>query len=144
LKESKIMKNTHVKNALLGILIALAATYLFPVVLFTILDWPRGFRVIWTVLPWYGLLYSSWLVIPLGVALGLLIPQMARGKSRWSAALSGAGIGAVAGLVSVYCFTSVYGFRGDTGIIWLSVMAYSALWVGGYAFYCAKGQHPYR
>ena len=139
-----MMKNTNVKNALLGMALSLVATYLFPVVLFTILDWPGGFRVIWTVLPWWGLFYSSWLVIPLGVALGLLIPQVARGKSRWSAALHGAGLGAVAGLVSVFCFTSVYGFRGDTSILWLSVMAYSALWVGGYAFYRAKGQSPYR
>lgn len=138
------MKNTTVKNILLGIALALIAAYMFPVVLFTILEGPRGFLALSTAIPLYGLFYSFWLVIPLGVALGMLIPRMAQGKDRLTAALQGAGFGAVGGLASVFCFTSVYQSRGGLGVLWISVILYCALWVGGYAFYRAKGQSPYR
>lgn len=138
------MKNTTIKNVLVGIILSLVAAYLFPVVLFTVLEWPRGFLLLFSAIPFYGLLYSFWLVIPLGVALGMLIPRMARGKSRWMAALRGAGFGALAGLVSVFCFTSVFNIDSGAGVLWSSVIIYCALWVGGYAFYRADGQSPYR
>jgi hypothetical protein len=143
-KETKIMKNATRKNALTGIAIALVATYLFPVVLFTILEWPRGFLILFSAIPFVGLLYSVWLVIPLGAALGMLIPQLAIGKTRWMAALYGAGFGAVGGLVSVFCFTSVYRLHREFAFLWIAVIAYCALLVGGYAFYRAKGQTLYR
>ncbi|MDT4895299.1 MAG: hypothetical protein QOH25_376 [Acidobacteriota bacterium] len=138
------MKNRIIKNVLLGIVIALVATYLFPGVLFFFLEGPKGLLVIFSLLPLYGLFYTFWLVIPLGVALGMLIPRMASGKDRWTAALHGAGFGALAGLVSVFCFTSVFRLGPGVDVLWISVIAYCALWVGGYAFYCARGQSLYR
>jgi phosphotransferase system glucose/maltose/N-acetylglucosamine-specific IIC component len=139
-----MMKNTTLKNALLGIALALVATYMFPIVLVTLAEWPRGFLILFSAAPLYVLLYTFWLVIPLGVALGMLIPQIARGKNRWMAALEGAGLGAVGGLAAVFCFTSVHSLWRITGMLWISVILYSALWVGGYAFYRAKGQSLYR
>lgn len=140
----KIMKNTNGKNVLLGITLALAAAYLYPAFLFTLMEGPAGLEVLLSAFPLYGLMYSFWLVIPLGGALGMLIPKIAAGKNRWMAALQGAGLGAVGGLVAVYSFTSVYSLGPRVGILWVSVIAYCALWVGGYAFYRARGQSLYR
>jgi hypothetical protein len=140
----KMMKNTTVKNALLGIAIALIAAYLYPAFLFTLIEGPRGLEVLFSAFPLYGLFYSFWLVIPLGAALGMLIPKIAHGKNRWTAALQGAGLGAVGGLVAVYSFTSVHALGPRVGILWVTVIAYCALWVGGYAFYRARGQSLYR
>jgi hypothetical protein len=139
-----MMKNTAIKNVLLGIAISLVAAYLYPVVLFTLLEGTLGLEVLFSLLPLYGLLYTFWIVIPLGAALGMLIPKIAYGKNRWMAALQGAGFGAVGGLVSVFCFTSVFSLGPGTGILWISITAYCAIWVGGYAFYCARGQSLYR
>lgn len=139
-----MMKNSIVKNAFLGIALALVAAYLFPSVLFTMIEGPSGFLVLFTVIPLYGLLYSFWLVIPLGAALGMLIPQMAKGKSRWMAALHGAVLGAVGGFVTMFCFFSVFRIGRTTLSLWVLVLSYCALWVGGYAFLRAKGQSIYR
>jgi len=138
------MKSGNFKNALLGIILAIVAAYLFPVVLLTIFDWPRGFLVLFTAFPLFALFYVSWMVIPLGAALGMLIPQVAYGKARWKAALLGTGIGAFTGLVSVLTFTSVFRLHLLTDILFFSVIIYCALWVGAYAFYRAKGQSIYR
>jgi hypothetical protein len=137
-----MMKNKTVKNALLGIALALVAAYFYPIVLFTLLDGSVGFEVLFSLLPLYGVFYTSWIVIPLGAALGMLIPKIAYGKNRWVAALQGAGFGAIGGLASVLCFTSFVSF--DTSIFWISVPAYCAVWVGAYACYRAKGQSLYR
>ena len=138
------MKNATIKNALVGIVHALVAAYLFPVALATLGEGSSGFMVLFTVIPFYGLLYSFWIVIPLGAALGMLIPQMARGKTRWVAALYSAGYGAIGGFVSFLCFASVLRLRLEMDVFWISAILYCALWVGGYAFYCAKGQSLYR
>ncbi len=138
------MKNTTIKNALVGIAHALVAAYMFPVVVATFIEWPHGFLVLFSAIPLYSLFYTFWLVIPLGAALGMLIPQIAKGKDRWTAALQGAGFGAVGGFASVFCFTSVYSLRWGTTFFLISVTLYCALWVGGYAFYRAKSQTLYR
>ena len=139
------MKSGNFKNALLGIILANIAAYMFPTVLIIVLEWPRGFQVLYSPLPLFALFYVSWIVIPLGAALGMLIPQVASGKARWTAALQGTGIGALAGLVSLLTDASVFGvYRMMTGVLVLSAMVYSALWVGAYAFYCANGQSIYR
>jgi len=137
------VNNTTIKDVLLGIALALVAAYLFPAFLLVFLNGPSGVLVLFTGLPLLGLIHSYWLVIPLGVALGMLIPQIANGKNRWAAALQGAGFGAVGGLVSVYCFTSVFRFRSGLGVLWIAVIVYCALWVGGYASYRARGQSQY-
>ncbi|HKR00399.1 MAG TPA: hypothetical protein VJT09_06985 [Pyrinomonadaceae bacterium] len=138
------MKSTIIKNALVGIGLALLAAYLYPIFLFTLLEGPRGFLAIFSFFPFYLLLYSLWLGIPLGAALGMFIPQMAKGKRRWTAALQGAGFGALSGAVSVFCLASVYGLRAGVGFLLFATMFYCALWVGGYAFLRARGPALYR
>jgi hypothetical protein len=137
-----MIKNSTIKNVLLGIALALVAAYFYPIVLVTLMDGTLGLEVLFSGLPLYGLFYTFWLVIPLGAALGMLIPKIAYGKNRWIAALQGAGFGAVGGLVSIFCFTSVFSL--GTDILWFSVIPYCAVWVGAYAWYCAKGQSLYR
>jgi hypothetical protein len=133
------MNRTNFKNALLGVAIALAATYVFSIILLMVLlPGPRWFRGIFFPLPLVGLIYTSWLVIPLGAALGMLIPRIAAGKSRWAAALHGAGYGAVGGLAALMCFVSVYSLGPAPALLWVGVAAYSAVWVGAYAYIRAK------
>jgi hypothetical protein len=74
----------------------------------------------------------------------MLIPPLVYGKSRWLAALQGAALGAVSGVISILCFSSVFRFGFVETPIILSVMVYCAVWVGAYAFYRAKGQSIYR
>ena len=137
------MTKTHIKDGLLGMALALVAAYLFPVILFTILNWPRGALFLFRGVPFYGVTYASWIVIPLGASLGMPVPRLANGKPRWIAALQGAGFGAVAGLVTILCFTAV--FRAAWGTpLRISVITYCALWVGAYALIRAKGQSIYR
>lgn len=138
------MKNMTFTNVVRGIIIALVAAYMFPVVLVTVFEGWQGVLLFFSAVPLFGLFYTFWLVIPLGVALGMLIPQIARGKNRWLAALQGAGFGAVGGAVLLFCFASVFNLKWETGVIWMLVIIYCALWVGGYAFYCAKNQSLYR
>ncbi len=134
------MNRTHVKNALLGVALALVATYMFPAVLFTLLLGPRALTVLFSPLPMRGLLYVSWIVVPLGAALGMLIPRIAVGKSRWTAALHGAGYGAVGGLAALLCFVSAYGLVSGPPLFWVAVAVYSAVWVGAYA--CVRAKAP--
>jgi hypothetical protein len=138
------MKSQHIKNGLLGIALAIVAAYLYVVALAIYIEGPRGALVFFSTFPLMVLLYTSWIVIPLGAALGILIPPLASGKSRGMAALQGAALGAVSGLLSLLCLMSAYHLRRAETFIVLSVMAYCALWVGAYAFYRAKGQSLYR
>jgi hypothetical protein len=138
-----MMKNENLKNAVLGTVLALAAAYTYAIgfaLLVFEMRAPFNFLV---GIPLLSLSYNFWIVIPLGIALGMLIPQIASGKARWVAALQGAALGGVGGLMAILCFASISGI-GFEGVIILSVMGYSALWVGGYAFYCAKNQSLYR
>ena len=132
------MNRTNVKNALLGAAIALVAAYLFPVALLFVLDGPNGLTLISSTLILRILFYTSWMVIPLGAALGMLIPRIAAGKTRWTAALHGAGYGAAGGFALLIGLTSIVRFRFMPDVIWLAVMVYCAVWVGAYAFIRAK------
>ena len=132
------MKHTNVKNALLGVVIALVAALLFPIVLVTLLVGPAGLRFVLSRALFVGLFYTSWLVVPLGAALGMLIPRIAAGKSRWAAALHGAGYGAAGGLALVIGLTPVFRAPFTPDMIWVAVIAYCAVWVGAYAYLRAK------
>ena len=138
------MKNTNVKNALIGVAIALVAAYSFPVVLVTLMMGSRGLRLLFSPVLLQALFYTSWIVIPLGVALGMLIPRMAAGKRRWVAALYGAGYGAVGGLAATICFSYVFGLEKETTPLAAAAVAYCAAWVGAYAFIRAKAPVRYR
>lgn len=133
-----MMRNTNVKNALLGVAIALAAAYLFPTVLATLMVGPEGLRLLYSPVTFSALYMTSWMVIPLGAALGVLIPRIAAGKSRWAAALHGAGYGAAGGLAAVICFASIYLRRLGPDVLWVAVVAYCAVCVGAYAYVRVK------
>ena len=132
------MKNTHVKNALLGVAIAFAAAYLFPFVFATLLYGSVGLQLLFSEWTFQVLFYVSWIVIPLGVALGVLIPRVAAGKRRWVAALHGAGYGAVGGLAAMICFASVFLNCMRPDGLWVGIVVYCAVWVGAYAYIRAK------
>lgn len=138
------MKTRHFKNALLGIALALAAAYLYFIGFVVFFEGARGWRIAATLIPLLAVFYTSWAVIPIGAALGMLIPRLAAGKSRGTAALHGALFGAGAGLVTGICLTSVFGFVWGTSPLILSMAVYSALWVGAYAFCRAQGESIYR
>ena len=138
------MKNTNVKNALIGVGIALVAAYTFPAVLLTLMMGPRGLMFLFSPMSLAGLLYASWIVIPLGVALGMLIPRMAAGKRRWVAALRGAVYGAVGGAAAMICFVYAFGLERETHLLAAAAAAYSALWVGAYAYIRAKAPARYK
>ena len=138
------MKNSNLKNALLGIVLAFIAAYLYIFLFIVVIERARGSFRLLAIFPLVALLYTSWVVIPLGVALGMLIPRIAYGKSRWMATLQGAALGGLSGLMAIFCVTSVYPIGLGETIIVLSVMVYSAVWVGAYAFYRVQGQSIYR
>jgi hypothetical protein len=138
------MKKMSVRNALVGVVLALVAAYLYIVALSVYIEGPRGVTVFFSILPLIGLLYTFWLVIPLGIALGLLIPQLAYGKTRGMAALYGAVPGAVAGAVSILCLDSVYNARLSTDPVAAASVVYCAMWTSAYACYRAQGQRFYR
>lgn len=135
------MKNTNFKNALIGIAHTLVASYLFFLVFFSVILGTRGQILL---IPLLGFLYTFWIIIPLGVALGMLIPRIAYGKTRLMAALQGAGLGAISGLLSLLCLDSVYDIGLIEAIIVFPAMGYCALWVSAYACYRAKGQSLYK
>lgn len=138
------MKTGHLKNALLGIALALIAAYFYFVGLILFLEGARGWRIVATFVPLMAVFYTSWAVIPIGAALGMLVPRLASGKSRGRAALQGALFGAGAGLVTGICLTTAFGFTWGASSLILSMAVYSALWVGAYACYRATGQSIYR
>ncbi|HWT01071.1 MAG TPA: hypothetical protein VN256_12560 [Pyrinomonadaceae bacterium] len=138
------MNSTNIKNALIGVGIALVAAYTFPAALLTLMMGPRGLMILFSSVPVVGLIYGSWILVPLGAALGMLIPRIAARKSRWQAALHGAGYGALGGLAAMICFASVYDIRPGLALLFVAAAAYSALWVGAYAYLRAKAPVPHR
>jgi hypothetical protein len=143
MKERKRVKSKNIKNALLGIVLALVATYMYIVAVAVLIGGARGVPLAFSVIPFVVLFYTSWVVIPSGVALGMLIPRIAFGKTRWMAALQGAVLGAVTGLLALFCLGAVYPLELRDSFV-MSVIAYCALWVGAYAGFRAKGQSLYR
>ena len=138
------MKQTNIKNALIGVGIALVAALLFPIVLVALLVGPGGLRYVLTPALFVGLFYTSWLVVPLGAALGMLIPRIAAGKTRWAAALHGAGYGAAGGLALIIGLTPVFRAPLKPDMIWVAVITYCALCVGAYAYIRAKAPVAHR
>src|SRR5215207_680018 len=122
------MNRTNIKNALLGVAIALVAALLFPIALVIVLAGPDGLRFLISPVLLVGLFYTSWLVAPLGAALGMLIPRIAAGKTRWTAALHGAGYGAAGGLALMLGLTPFLHGPLTPDLLWAAVIAYCAVW----------------
>jgi hypothetical protein len=69
----------------------------------------------------YGLLLSSWFVIPLGLALGLLFPRLVLERSASRAVLVGSGIGLLVGVLVAGCLKMMYPLSSFSRIATLSV-----------------------
>lgn len=137
------------KNALKGIAIALTAAYFFPIVgspLFGFGDPSNGLQkslfILFIFTPIFGLIYSFWLVVPLGIALGSLIPQIARQQPRQTAILYGLLIGLLGGTALSLILSAVKilpGFRDgywrDFAIVLLAMSVYSAVWTSLYTYW---------
>ena len=139
-----MMKHATLKNALLGVAIALVAAYLFPAFFAFLIVGPEGLQIMASPLPLRALYYTSWMVIPLGAALGVLVPRIASGKRRWVAALHGAGYGALGGLAAMICFAANFMRQLGQDVLWVAVVFYCAVWVGAYAYIRAKAPAPIR
>lgn len=138
------MNRTNIKDALLGAGIALVAALLFPITLVLLLAGPEGLRFVLSPALFVGLFYTSWLVIPLGAALGMLIPRIAAGKTRRAAALYGAGYGAAGGLALIIGLAPFLRAPFKPDWFWAAVIAYCAVWVGAYGYVRAKAPVPRR
>lgn len=139
------MERTTVKDMFQGIALSLVAAYFYPVVLFICLTGPSGIMVIFSGLPLNFLLYTFWLVIPLGASLGILIPRIAYNKTSLAAALHGAGFGALAGLIIIAFTAAVIRIEPEAVVLIVtSVVSYCAVVTGAYAYILAKGYSLYR
>jgi hypothetical protein len=99
----------NIKNAIKGIFIAILAASTFTVLLAAPFCLGKP-DFLFTIVGW-GLLFTSWFVIPIGAIFGMLIPKIAAGKTPTQAAkwgvLPGIGLGAVGSFVlNFYSFSS--------------------------------------
>jgi hypothetical protein len=137
-----------IKNALKGIAIALIAAYGFGIVFSLIFGFDDPMAKpgsIFIVIPIFGLFYSFWFVIPIGVILGILIPKIAYSHSRRNAIiyglLTGLAVGTVGSLaLSAIGLTDQFRFPNWANFtVFLIVMSlYSAIWTAAYAYLCGK------
>src|SRR3954467_10518830 len=86
------------KQTWVGALSALGVAYAY-VVLLMVCAGERPSTEAYVLLPLWAVLHTSWFVIPVGAVLGLAIPRWFGGCSPAVAALAGAGVGALAGLL---------------------------------------------
>jgi hypothetical protein len=137
------------KDALKGIAIALTAAYFFPIVcspLFGFGDPSNGLQrslfILFISTPILGLIFTFWLVIPLGAVFGILIPQIARLQPRQTVMLYGLLLGLSGGTVVSIILSVVKilsGFRDgywrDFAPFWLAMSVYSAVWTSLYTYW---------
>jgi uncharacterized membrane protein len=154
----------NVSNALLGGFLSLIATYLFIVslVLKNEIASAGGSSInlmdLFIGAPAYVLAFTFWIVIPIGLLFGLVIPLLVRKKTTREALVYGILIGAIAGLLfawfGAYEAAEVGSFSSDgppDGAKWWVLfwgqfaslapltIVYSSIWTGGYAFIKAGG-----
>ena len=130
-------------NLVKGVVSALLAAYIF-IALYTFIPSDMSnFASSFIVIPIFGLLYTFWLVIPVGAVLGLVIPTMVNNRSRQTSVLYGGLLGAGVGAI-VCILLSLIGLLPalrngvwlDFTVLLLAMMLYSAAWTGIYAFFC--------
>ncbi|HEY0099094.1 MAG TPA: DUF5957 family protein [Pyrinomonadaceae bacterium] len=129
------------KDALKGAGLALVAAYLFGclLVLFSARGAPELSQVVVT--GFAGLCFSFWFVIPIGMALGVLIPKLSAGRSVGAAATGGALLGVAAGfiggiLLSLFLDWFGIGFAsGKSRLLYFPFVMgiYCAPWTSAYA-----------
>jgi hypothetical protein len=141
------MRSTPVKDIFLGIAIAHVAAYVFSIIIVWNPSHHRGLlEGDLYIAALYLLFYGFWLVIPLGIILGIVIPKMVYDKTRWIAALHGAAIGIVAALMVMSCLWMFFGISSWSealnGLFWIA--AYFTVWTSLYAFIRARGKSLYK
>ena len=137
------------KDMLKGIALALVAAYFFAFLFMLALDHKSESALSEAAIGGFiGIRISFWFVIPLGAALGLLIPWLFAGRGFGDALLGGALLGFYLGLVGgilIFGFGWGAGARGldaavrkgfDGGLL---MGVYCAPWTGVYA--CLRRRH---
>lgn len=144
-----------INNALLGAFMSVTAIYLLIVGHVLI----RGITgagwsglPLWQLfvgIPVYTIMFIDWILIPIGVAVGLLTPLLVRKKTRRGSILYGLIIGLVIGLIfaglSAHDFANGTALPNDTGARWWALfwgevahalppaIGYSSIWTTAYA-----------
>ena len=142
----------NISNALLGSLLSLIAAYLL-IVAFVLKSEINSFG--WSAIhpsdillgaPFYTLYFIFWILIPLGLLFGFLIPVLVRKKTRRGAVLDGVLTGIVIGLIfaSLSALEGTYPPTDSHNEWWLRfgefasslplTIGYSSIWTSAYAF----------
>lgn len=139
------------RDALKGAGLALVAAYLFGFLL--ALFSARGARELSHLFlaGFAGVCFSFWFVIPMGMALGVLIPKLFADRSGAAAVAGGASLGLAAGfiggiLLTLFLHWLGFGYSSERSRLLffsLTMGIYSALWTCAYAcFRRAATQGP--
>ena len=151
----------NIINTFLGALLSLLAAYLL-IMTFVLKGKITSFG--WSSIqvkdfigpPIYALIFIYWIVIPIGLLCGLVIPLLVSNETRRQALLYGIAIGMTIGLV--FAAFSAYDFAvgtsvssSDDNVKWwgrfwsgfasslLLMIGYSSIWTTAYAFTKARG-----
>lgn len=139
-----IVSNSAVRIShpiLKGILVSVVASLLFSYGFALAMGGARSPAVVaYTFFPaLMALPLMSWFIVGVGVLLGSTLPKMAAALPRPRAALCGAAmgfvLGAAGGSLLVFLFTT--GDRRFYAYLALTMAAYMAFWVAGFAYYYA-------
>jgi hypothetical protein len=133
------MKSTP-KDMFLGIIFALVAFYVY----FTILIWNTQDAASFFISAFFLLLYTFWIVIPMGAVLGIIIPKMVYDKTPKLAALQGAAIGIAAAIIIVLGLSIFYGISESWLRGFLQIAGYFVAWTTIYALTRARRSSLYR
>src|SRR4051812_5801267 len=99
-------RRSNLKQMMVGALISTSGAYAWAVLFFSFYasreGWMRGVPIV----AGYAVLVASWFVVPMGAALGVVIPRIIHRCPARSAILRGALLGIGAGVLA-NCFTMV-------------------------------------
>lgn len=143
----------NINNALFGAMLAVTAVYLLIVGNdLSRSDWSNIQLSALIFAPFYATMYVDWILIPIGIFAGLLIPALVKKKTRRVAALYGLLSGVVVGvfftILMAYDFAAMtpasggnatrwwWRFWGEFGTAVLPAISYTSIWTVAYA--CLK------
>ncbi len=144
----------NINNALFGAMLAVTAVYFLIVGNdLSRVDWSNIQPIeVFLGAPFYGIMVVDWILIPIGIFVGLLIPALVKKKTRRGAVLYGLLSGLVVGLfftvLVAYDFAAMTPVSGDNATRWwgrfwgefgtavLPAISYTSIWTVAYA--CLK------
>ena len=150
----------NIINTLLGAVLSVIAANLLTVTFVlkskvASFGWSSIMPADFVVPPLYVLIHIYWIVIPIGLVCGLVIPLLVRNETRRQALVYGIAAGMTVGLV--FAFFSAYGFgegtsvSPDDSVNWWGrfwgdfasslplLIGYCSIWTSAYAFIKARG-----